>query len=591
MSHVWRSTISSALGRWALSLAVLSGCLLLTEVPGASTSNADRVRFHWDWATHPMQSGAGANSSSRRQRIPLVRDFSHRQVIFQENVPARLMDRVQRDSRFWLQYLDRHARRTVPFPWNHVPDPNAPQTVARDWSYSLNNGSGGTIAMPAKYSFDVNSTPSCTNDFVVGGVNVAGSATQANLVGLNSLYNTPAGNGLCAGTAPNLMFAYNIGGGVVNSYVALSLDGTKIAVNENNGANSFFHIIKWASGAGNGTSAAAPARPGVGNSAVDVKLALTGGVSTAPFVDYEADAAYVTTSDSIVHKFTSVFRGTPQEVTAAGTGWPVNPVVTGLSTPVFDSVSRHVFYTDSSTGGIDYVDDSVVPAVSVENQYLFAPGLAVAAPVVIDSGSQKVYAFSSNPNGAASVVGQADTNLSLASQVTVSIGGPTNNLQALMGDFNEAYYNGVSGQSLLYVVGNDSSANRVPALYAIGFDSSFKLNPTYSNGPLLLSRNVTGISASPITAFFNSSLNKQFLFVGVSGSCSTIIATGCIRSLDVTGNVFPTAATVNNVVLAAAGGTTSISVDNTSLSAGAASVYYMTLTGRTLVKATQAGLQ
>ena len=40
-----------------------------------------------------------------------------------------------------------------------------------------------------------------------------------------------------------------------------------------------------------------------------------------------------------------------------------------------------------------------------------------------------------------------------------------------------------------------------------------------------------------------------------------------------------------------AGGTTSISVDNTSLSAGAASVYYMTLTGKTLVKATQAGLQ
>ena len=71
---------------------------------------ADRVRFHWDWATQPMQSGAGANSSARRQRIPLVRDFSHRQVIFQENVPARLMDRVQRDSRFWLQYLDRHAQ-------------------------------------------------------------------------------------------------------------------------------------------------------------------------------------------------------------------------------------------------------------------------------------------------------------------------------------------------------------------------------------------------------------------------------------------------------------------------------------------------
>ena len=88
-----------------------------------------------------------------------------------------------------------------------------------------------------------------------------------------------------------------------------------------------------------------------------------------------------------------------------------------------------------------------------------------------------------------------------------------------MGDFNEAYYNGVSGQSLLYVIGNDGSANRVPALYAIGFNSSFKLNPTYSNGPLLLWRETwPGITASPITAFFNSSLNKQFLFLGVSGT-------------------------------------------------------------------------
>src|SRR5262245_46658360 len=576
---------------WILGMAVLGACLLLTEMPGASVSNTDRVRFHWDWATQPMQSGAGANASAKRQRVPLVRDFSHRQVIFQENVPARMIDRVRNDSRFWLQYLERHARRTVPFPWNHVPDPNQPETVVRDWSYPLNNGNGGTVGMPAKYSVDINSAPSCTNHFVVDGINIAGATAQTTLVVLNSLYNNPDGNGLCADTAQTLMPPYNIGPGVVTSYVALSLDGTKIAVNENNGANSYFHVITWATGAGNGTSAAVPARPGIGNSAVDAKLLLAGGVTTAPFVDYEADVAYITTSDSLVHKFTGVFRGTPPEVTAAGTGRPVTPVVPCLSRPVFDSVSRHIFYTDSSTGGIDYVDDSVVPAVSVENKFLFAPGLTVAAPVVIDSGSQKIYAFSPNPNGAAAVVSQADTNLSLASQVTVTIGAPTTNLSTLMGDFNESYYNGVSGQSLLYVVGNDSSTNRVPALYAIGFDSSFKLNPTYSNGPLLLARNVAGLGASPITAFFNTSLNKQFLFVGVSGSCSLAVNSGCIRSLDVTNNVFPTNATVNNVILAATGGTTSISIDNTSLSAGASSVYYMTLTGKTLVKATQAGLQ
>jgi hypothetical protein len=590
--HAAACVTNGLFGRRGIGLAMFCGLVVVAEMPAATTSNGDRVRFHWDWATQAMQSVAGANAASpQHQRTGLVHDFSHRHVIFPEAVPAKLMDKVRNDPRFWHQYLARHAHRYVPFDWGYVPDPNATGSIARDWSYSLNNGNGGTIAMPAKYSFDVNATPSCTKDFVITGVNVAGSATQANVVGLTSLYNTPTGNGLCPGTAPTLMFAYNIGPGKINSYIALSLDGTKVAFNENNGASSYFHILKWASGVGNGTSAALPATPGTLNAAVDVKLPLTGGVSTAPFVDYAADVAYVTTADSVVHKFTGVFLGTPKELTTVGTGWPASPTVTGLSTPVFDSVTRHVFFVDSSTGGIDYVDDSVVPAVVQSNKFLFAPGLTVAAPVIIDSGSQKVYAFSSNTNGAAAVAAQADTNLSLASQVIVSVGAPTANLQPLMGDFNDAYYSGTSASALLYVAGNDGSANQVPALYAIGFDSQFKMNATYSNGPIALARNVAGINASPVTAFFNTTLNKQFLFVGVSGSCSTTIAGGCIRSLDVTNNAFPTPANVNNVVFAAAGGTTMISVDNTSASAGASSVYYMTLTGKTLVKATQAGLQ
>jgi hypothetical protein len=455
----------------------------------------------------------------------------------------------------------------------------------------LNNGNGGTISAPAKYVFDVNATPSCVNDFVATGVNVAGSATQANMLGFNSLYNTPTGTGLCPGTAPKVLFAYNIGPGVVSSYVALSLDGTKVAFNESNGATSFLHILKWATGTGNGTSAAAAVTPGSGNAAVDTKLPLTGGSSTAPFIDYGADVAYVTTLDNVVHKFTGAFLGTPKEVTAAGTGWPSSPGVTGLSTPIFDSVSRHVFFEDSSTGGIDYIDDSVVPAVARTNKFLFAPGLSVSAPIIVDSGNQKVYAFSSNPGGASTVVAQADTDLSLASQVSVSVGGATSNRTPLTGDFSETYFNGVAGSALLYVVGNDSSTNRLPSLYSIGFNASFKMNAAVTNGPLALTRSAAGLDASPVTAFFNSTLGKQFLFIGVTGSCSAAIPGGCIRTLDVTNNVFPTAATINNVVFAATGGTGGISVDNVSLSAGAASVYYTTLTGKTIVKATQALLQ
>jgi hypothetical protein len=439
--------------------------------------------------------------------------------------------------------------------------------------------------------YDVTAAPSCTNDFVVAGVNLGGSATQANLIGLNSLYNMPAGNGLCAGTAPKVMFAYNIGPGVINSYIQLSLDGTKVAFNENNGANSYFHVLKWATGSGNGTSAAAAATPGSGNSAVDAKILLAGATGTAPYVEYDTDTAYVTTSDNVVHKFKNVFLGTPAEVTTGG--WPVSTglgtATPSISTPVLDPVSKHVFFTDSVNGGLDYIDDSVVPAVAVTNKFAYAPGLAVAMPVIIDMTNQKVYAFSPNPNGTNAVVSQADTNLSAASQVTVTVGTASGN-NTFMGDFTDDYYNGVTSTARLYVVGNDSSANKLPALFAIGFNASFKMNSAYSNGPLALAANFSGTAASPVTAFYNSTLNKQFIFLSVTNHCTGTITGGCIRSIDVTSG-FPTSATINNVVLAATGGTGGITIDNVSSATGASSVYYTTLSGKTLVKATQAGLQ
>ena len=557
------------------------------ERPVVAAGGESRVRLQWDWAA------SATDQNGRRMRVPMVRDYAERLVVSPEVVPARLASRISGSSRFWQQYLRRHARRLARYDRRRGGDPNADLAVERDWSFSLNNGSGGTIGYPAKYVFDVNAAPSCTNDFVVTGVNIAGSATQANLVGLNSLYNMPAGNGLCTGTAPKVMFAYNIGPGVINSYIQLSLDGTKVAFNEN-GTNSYFHVLRWATGTGNGTSAAAAVTPGSGNTAVDVKVPLTAGTSTAPYVDYDNDVAYVTTDDNVVHKFRNVFLGTPTEVSGGGTGWPVSTGLGGttasISTPVYDPVSKHVFFTDSDNGGLNYVDDSVVPAVAVTNKFFFAPGLTVAAPVLVDLTNQKVYAFSSNGNGTSAVVSQADTNLTAASQVTVTVGLSSTTYSPLMGDFTEDYWDGNPTAALLYVAGNNGTTNRLPALYAIGFNASFKMNATQSFGPLALTTNTSGISSSPVTAFYNSTLNKQFIFVSVSNRCTATITGGCIRSIDVTSG-FPTATSINNVVLAATGGTGGISIDNVSSATGASSVYFTTLTGRTLVKATQAALQ
>jgi hypothetical protein len=102
--------------------------------------------------------------------------------------------------------------------------------------------------------------------------------------------------------------------------------------------------------------------------------------------------------------------------------------------------------------------------------------------------------------------------------------------------------------------------------------------------------NTTGVFASPITEFYNSRLAKDFMFVGVSGACTVQGGSGCIRSLDITGG-FPAAAAINNVILNAAGGTGTITVDNNDVAAEASSVYFTPLSGNTIVKATQAALQ
>ena len=204
---------------WVRRVAV--GCLMLaavaaiTEATGSAAPERRRrqVRIELtDDDVAPMIEDR--NGRRRRQRVPLVRDFNSSRVIFPEVVDEDRADAIRRDPRFRQQYLRRHGRR-------HAANPGRPsaggEAVVRDWSYSLNNGSGGTISAPAKYVFDITAAPSCANDFVVTGVNIAGSATQANLIGFNSLYNMPAGNGLCPGTAPNVLFAYNIGPGAVSS--------------------------------------------------------------------------------------------------------------------------------------------------------------------------------------------------------------------------------------------------------------------------------------------------------------------------------------------------------------------------------------
>ena len=103
---------------------------------------------------------------------------------------------------------------------------------------------------PAKYSFDINAAPSCTGDFVVFGLNVAGSAGQANLLGITNLYSgsTPR---LCAAN-PTVNWAYNgsTAGGKVLTSPVISLDGQRVAYVESAAGSAIFHVLTWKAATG-----------------------------------------------------------------------------------------------------------------------------------------------------------------------------------------------------------------------------------------------------------------------------------------------------------------------------------------------------
>lgn len=474
---------------------------------------------------------------------------------------------------------------------------NYPIQITSNGSLTFNVASkpdpGGGQTYPAKFVFDVNQAPSCANDFAVIGIPSAPGSTQANILGLNNLYSNTNRTGYCPTAGPTVMFAYASGSGQVPASLVISQSGQQIAYIENLAGSSYFHVLTIGTTGSNGGSATTPAVPGSGNNAVDNRVLLSPdggttnqGSTSAPWVVYTPndanDVAYVTTystagtGSGYLYKISNVFHGstTPTIVWSV----PINAVP---STPVYDRISNKVFFTDSN-GRIDYVIDTGTPSVFYGP--IMASGSTSENAVVVDTTHQMVYA-SFNSNGSNAIVVQAPT--SLASSVSVPVGTRTTIYTGpYTPDFNNAWYTG-SGTPLMYVAGTGTGT--LPTLYSVGFNGSGVMNSSTSGSAAL----ATGAAdSSPVTEFYNSTLSKDFLFVGVTNHCVATTrggTAGCVMSLDITGG-FPTI-NASTIALAATGGTSGMIVDNNSNVAQGASIYYATKTGSTLVKATQSALQ
>ncbi|MGB7283179.1 MAG: hypothetical protein WBE13_13025 [Candidatus Acidiferrum sp.] len=601
------------------------------------------------------------------QRIPLISDWSHRHVVFSQPHNIQEAWRLQREPRYWLQILGRSGRRNAETGADLA---NGDETYLdferrrrerepafrRDWGQSLGAAgstgvplSGGSWwpVFPAKFSFNLNAAPSCTNDYAVFPTNLAGAeAGQASIIAFNELY-AGTGTSYCGVTNPSVYWSYDTnfdaGGvattGTVQTSPVLSLDGSKLAFVETRavaGGGAILHLLKWHAGDGGAiNTAAAPTiatnwtADGLSSDcpltgACMISIVLHGPQSdtaSSPFYDYQRDVIYVGDDNGVLHKIINAFGlsgATPSELLTGN--WPITvDKSTMLTSPVLDSVSGNIF-TDDSSARLYYVRETFSTAGTCTSGSPPCLGAtSVSSPAVhvvtdapmVDSSTGKVFVFYGNdeePTVAAAVV---QSDITLSASVLATLGAGTGH-HIHLGAFDNAYLTGNGSAGRLYVCG--SSSNSTPTIQRIGFSNSGGpfANPVGTMNSAVdaaeLAVATASAECSPVTELFNAnapSTSQDQIFFGVQnrGSGANCAGGGCVMSINIT-NIPATLSIANSI--AETNGPSGIILDNdanTTTYPQASSLYFSRQANSTAsvpcgtvvgvgcaVKVTQAGL-
>ena len=484
------------------------------------------------------------------------------------------------------------------------PQKGAPNNLDLDWSVNL--GSGATLGLgvyPAKFSFNISSANcgnAATPDFVVYSTSLAGSgvsgSTQASIVAFDNLYTG------CGGTNPSVYWAYDTAGGAVLTSPTFSLDGTKVAFVQSKGSAASLVVVKWAA-----SGSETPSSPDVlsSNGAFPsctapcmIVLPFSGGANdtgSSVFPDYGSDAIYVGDDGGKLHKFTSVFGGTPTE---AGGVWPVSVSTMGLSSPVFDPGSGNVFVgdylpaggTNCATSGCGFLykvnASSGAVTQSARLDYVFG---IVGAPL-LDIGAGTIYVFAGADDGFQSTLSPCGSRVPCsgvfqlsngfvagASGTEVKVG---NGFEFMLpGALDNAFYasaNPGSPTGNLYVVGNTGTANNT--LYRIPIAANVMGAPV--SGPAISTNFTNGFfgAGMGLTEVFSNAHDYIFtsaLLFAAPAACTSSLTQGCVMGFDVTIGTLPPAATPTGAT-AEAGGVSAIIIDNTVTGLGGASNIYYT---------------
>src|SRR5882672_553144 len=561
--------------------------------------------------------------------LSVVQDWSNRHILFTNGGRPETVAASQRDPRSLNNWLSRNAGllglgRIPQEPRESgasADDERMPRGPVRpllgvagktrnrhskiDWAMSLGPTGGMPLAeAPAKYTFDINATPSCANDFVVYTITlnetfVAGAGKQANLIAFNNLY-SGTGTSLCNRTTPTVMWSYAVGTGGSDLSPSLSLDGKKVVFIEA-GTRAILHVVTWATGAGQGTDATTGAVvPNGASSAtsLDFTNITTAGCAAngntdpngSPYVDYGNDVVYLTAGNGVLYHVKSVFNGTPTldycvTVTAGA----------ALTSPVYDSVTNKVYVSDGRK--VFAYTPGAASFTAAGSQTISATANSIILSPMVDSTNGVMFVFSSNNNANSNAI-VSQIPLTMASHTDAAIGLKSNSY-IWVGDFDNAYFNAPSGGSL-YACGTQTASGAKPALYTLSFTGAGVMNttPAMANDVTFNGVANPGGICSPITSFYDGTNDRLFVGVGANGATTgnNIMAMFNINARITSNATAPTATAANEL-----GGTSGITIDNTSSSPQAASIYFGTMAkgaaspcGANLycaVKLTQSGLQ
>jgi hypothetical protein len=555
-----------------------------------------------------------------------VDDWTYRHVYVSGPLSTENIDRARTEPRILFRLAERNPSRAGGSPERFGRDgrdpvfPLRPQksSVKIDWSIPLGVGIVPPNMFPAKYSFDVTATPSCANDYVVFGLNVAGVTNgQANLVSVNNLY---SGTGGLCGANPTVNWAYNgsTGGGSILTSPVVSLDGERIAYVESTAGTAIFHVLAWK--AGQGTSATAAATPTLNGSCTGTVAAPTSSclksvtfsttatdTLSSPWVDYQTDKAFIGGDDGKIYRISCVFSCALN--TNPTVDWTFALPVAGSGGaaakpdgPVYDYPSGRLFVGDQ-IGELWVINaGGASPSLNAGPVMIGGGGCTTTNPpgrtgtpapcaasggsfgipdsVIMDSSgaSQRIYAFSGNDGtaGASAVVAQLTMSLTGLVRTHVglgSVGNTTTNVDIRSGAFNNNYFGTTPSTGELFVCGT-GPGNTNPYHYWIGFTAYPVMNAT-PTGSIARSPTAAGLACSPYTEIFNPNLNLSGNATHHDLLISGLMGAGTNGQI-ITNDISTGAIAVGLSNVSYAGGVSGIIVDNISTSGQASSVYFST---------------